>query len=108
MTRYTAAPWFEVAFDPAIPPACTASLAAGRGWDGSPMTWTAMPGESSDGIRSRIAADIKAARVTGAIVKVTEHPAWWAWRGHVPTHLKAATAPAPDPMKRRMKATVDG
>jgi hypothetical protein len=90
-TNYPLAPRFETKYDNSRPPRCTASLTPGvAGWTGPAMTWQAQPGENSANFRRRIAEELRAAGLflSGAVVQVTEHPAWAAWGGRVPSELR--------------------
>jgi len=90
-TNYPHAPWFETRHDNSLPPRCTASLTPGvAGWTGPALSWQAAPGENSENFRGRISAELRAAGLflSGAVVQVTEHPAWAAWGGRVPAELR--------------------
>jgi hypothetical protein len=54
------------------------------------MTWAAEQSENSDNFRRRIAEELRTAGLflSGAVVQVTEHPAWAAWGGRVPAEFR--------------------
>ncbi|MEE3502750.1 ribbon-helix-helix protein, CopG family [Acidiphilium acidophilum] len=90
-TNYAHAPWFETKHDNSLPARCTASLTPGvAGWTGPAMTWEANQSENSENFRRRIADELRAAGLflAGAVVQVTEHPAWAVWGGRVPAEFR--------------------